>query len=97
MTEPLEHRPHQLAAVDETPVERQACSRHLVFATLQGAVMGRTTVTRVAHSCVLLDFDGQRILTDPWFGEKPGYRQGEVRALASAADLPELAGVPVSP
>jgi L-ascorbate metabolism protein UlaG (beta-lactamase superfamily) len=53
-------------------------------------------LTRVAHACVLLDFDGQRVLTDPWFSEKPGYYQGEPRAYDSAADLPPLAGVLVS-
>lgn len=55
-----------------------------------------TTLTRVAHASVLLDFDGLRVLTDPWFSEKPGYQQGEPRAYATAAHLPELAGVVVS-
>ena len=36
-----------------------------------------TTLTRVTHSCALLDFDGQALLTDPWFSEKPGYYRGE--------------------
>ena len=58
--------------------------------------MATVTLTRVTHSCVLLDFDGQVILTDPWFSEKPGYHQGEARAYASAADLPPLAGVVIS-
>jgi L-ascorbate metabolism protein UlaG (beta-lactamase superfamily) len=58
--------------------------------------MATTTLTRVAHASVLLDFDGHTILTDPWLSEKPGYYQGERRAFASAADLPELAGVVVS-
>jgi L-ascorbate metabolism protein UlaG (beta-lactamase superfamily) len=40
-----------------------------------------TTITRVTHPCVLLDFDGQALLTDPWFSEKPGYRRGEPPAL----------------
>jgi L-ascorbate metabolism protein UlaG (beta-lactamase superfamily) len=53
------------------------------------------TVTRVAHSCVLLDFGGQPILTDPWFSEKPGYYRGE--PLAFTPDrLPPLAGVVAS-
>ena len=47
-----------------------------------------TTVTRVAHSCVLLDFDGHRILTDPWFSQKRGYYPGEPHAYATAAELP---------
>lgn len=54
------------------------------------------TVRRVVHSSVLLDFDGARILTDPWFSERRGYYQGEKRAYATAADLPELAGVVIS-
>jgi L-ascorbate metabolism protein UlaG (beta-lactamase superfamily) len=58
--------------------------------------MPATTLTRVAHASVLIDFDGHRILTDPWFSEKTGYYQGEPRAYASAADLPPLAGVVVS-
>jgi L-ascorbate metabolism protein UlaG (beta-lactamase superfamily) len=36
-----------------------------------------TTVTRITHSCALLDCQGQVILTDPWFSEKPGYYRGE--------------------
>lgn len=49
-------------------------------------------VVRVAHSCAILDFDGQRILTDPWFSEKPGYHRGEPLAYTPAT-LPRLAGV----
>jgi len=41
--------------------------------------MATTTLTRVAHACVLLDFDGHTILTDPWLSEKAGYYQGEKR------------------
>jgi L-ascorbate metabolism protein UlaG (beta-lactamase superfamily) len=33
--------------------------------------MSTLTVTRVTHSCVLLDFAGIKILTDPWFSERP--------------------------
>lgn len=55
-----------------------------------------TTVTRVAHASVLLDFDGTRVLTDPWFSEKPGYRPGEPRAWADAAALPHLDGIVVT-
>lgn len=53
------------------------------------------TMTRVTHSCVLLDFDGQVVLTDPWFSEKPGYHRGE--PLACTPDtLPRLAAVVAS-
>jgi L-ascorbate metabolism protein UlaG (beta-lactamase superfamily) len=55
-----------------------------------------TTMTRVAHASVLLDFDGTRILTDPWLSEKPGYHPGETRAFATAAELPRLDGIIVS-
>ena len=55
-----------------------------------------TTVTRLGHATVLLDFDGVRVLTDPWFSEKPGYSPGEPRAIGSAADLPHLDGIVVS-
>lgn len=53
------------------------------------------TVTRVTHSCVLLDFGGQVILTDPWFSEKTGYYRGEPLGVTIDA-LPELAGVVAS-
>ena len=53
------------------------------------------TVTRVTHSCVLLDFAGQRLLTDPWFSERRGYYRGEALAFPPGS-LPELAGVLVS-
>ncbi len=58
--------------------------------------MASTTLTRVAHACVLLDFDGHTILTDPWLSEKSGYYQGEKRAFDTAADLPPLSGVVIS-
>jgi L-ascorbate metabolism protein UlaG (beta-lactamase superfamily) len=53
------------------------------------------TVTRVVHACVLLDFGGQRLLTDPWFSERRGYYPGEPLAF-SPENLPELAGVVVT-
>lgn len=51
-----------------------------------------TTVTRVTHSCALLDFGGQVLLTDPWFSEKAGYYRGEPLAFTPAS-LPRLAAV----
>jgi L-ascorbate metabolism protein UlaG (beta-lactamase superfamily) len=57
--------------------------------------MPRLTATRVAHSTVLLDFDGQCVLTDPWYSEKPGYYHGEPYGIA-LADLPQLCGVVAS-
>jgi L-ascorbate metabolism protein UlaG (beta-lactamase superfamily) len=55
-----------------------------------------TTLTRVVHASVLLDFDGATILTDPWLSERPGYYHGEPRAVASAVDLPPLSGIVIS-
>jgi L-ascorbate metabolism protein UlaG (beta-lactamase superfamily) len=54
-----------------------------------------TTVTRVTHSCVLLDFDGQRLLTDPWFSQKRGYYRSEPLAFTPAT-LPPLSAVVAS-
>lgn len=54
-----------------------------------------TTLTRVAHACVLLDFTGRRVLTDPWFSEKRGYHRGEPLAW-TPAELPRLAAVVAS-
>lgn len=55
-----------------------------------------TTVQRVVHASVLIDFDGTRILTDPWLSERKGYYQGEPRSIPSAAKLPPLAGIVIS-
>ncbi len=57
--------------------------------------MSTLTVTRVTHSCVLLDFAGIKILTDPWFSERPGYLRGEPLAYTPES-LPHLDGVLVS-
>ena len=53
------------------------------------------TLTRVTHSCVLIDFGGVTLLTDPWFSEKFGYYRSEPLGIA-LEDLPPLAGVLVS-
>ncbi|WP_019929140.1 MBL fold metallo-hydrolase [Nocardia sp. BMG111209] len=57
--------------------------------------MSTTTATRVTHSCVLLNFDGRYVLTDPWFSEKPGYLRGEPLAYTPAT-LPDLTAVVAS-
>ena len=54
--------------------------------------MATVTLTRIAHSSVLLDFDGAVILTDPWFSEKPGYHHGEPYGV-TLNHLPPLTGV----
>jgi L-ascorbate metabolism protein UlaG (beta-lactamase superfamily) len=53
------------------------------------AVASPLGVTRVAHASVLLDFDGVRVLTDPWFTQKWHFHQGEPLGMA-LADLPPL-------
>lgn len=57
--------------------------------------MATLTITRIAHSSVLIDFDGHRVLTDPWFSEKFGYYHGEPYGIRLSA-LPRLDGVIVS-
>ncbi|MCW2523221.1 MAG: hypothetical protein JWO63_1556 [Frankiales bacterium] len=57
--------------------------------------MTATAVTRVTHSCHLIEIGGRTFLTDPWFSSKPGYYQGEPIAIA-IPDLPPLDGVLIS-
>ena len=57
--------------------------------------MSTLTITRIAHSSVLIDFDGYRVLTDPWFSERFGYYHGEPYGITLEA-LPRLSGVVVS-
>ena len=57
--------------------------------------MTTLTITRIAHSSVLIDFDGHRVLTDPWFSEKFGYYHGEPYGI-TLENLPRLDGVVVS-
>lgn len=53
-------------------------------------------VTRIAHSCLLIEIGGDTFLTDPWFADRPPiYRAGEPRS-HRAADLPDLTGILVS-
>jgi L-ascorbate metabolism protein UlaG (beta-lactamase superfamily) len=54
-----------------------------------------TAVTRVTHSCHLIEIGGRVFLTDPWFTTKPGYYQGEPIAIG-IGDLPRLDGVLIS-
>jgi L-ascorbate metabolism protein UlaG (beta-lactamase superfamily) len=57
--------------------------------------MSELTVTRICHSCVVIDIDGTCVLTDPWFSEKPTYHPGE-RVACDPPSLPSLSGVFVS-
>jgi len=43
--------------------------------------MAQIAVTRVTHSCHLIEIGGRTFLTDPWFSTKPGYYQGEPIAI----------------
>lgn len=57
--------------------------------------MSDLTLTRICHSCALVDLGGAVVLTDPWFSEKPTYHPGE--PVACPPDrLPRLAGVFIS-
>lgn len=53
------------------------------------------TVTRIAHSCHLIQIGDKTILTDPWFSEKMFYHPGEPVALLPEA-LPHLDAVLIS-
>ena len=50
------------------------------------------TVTRIGHSCHIVELGGLRLLTDPWFTVTPTYDPGEPVSL-SVEQLPELDGV----
>ncbi|MEY9912039.1 L-ascorbate metabolism protein UlaG (beta-lactamase superfamily) [Catenulispora sp. MAP12-49] len=57
--------------------------------------MPKTAVTRITHSCHLIEIGGRTFLTDPWFSTSPGYYQGEPIAI-DIPDLPKLDGVLIS-
>lgn len=53
-------------------------------------------VTRIAHSCLIIEIGEDVFLTDPWFSDRPPiYRAGEPRS-HGVAELPDLTGVLVS-
>ena len=52
-------------------------------------------VTRITHSCHLIEIGGQRFLTDPWFSSTVTYNPGEALAL-TLDHLPPLDGVLIS-
>ena len=53
------------------------------------------TITRITHSCHLIEIGGLTILTDPWFSERTFYHPGEPVAI-SVAELPRLDAVLIS-
>jgi L-ascorbate metabolism protein UlaG (beta-lactamase superfamily) len=50
------------------------------------------TITRITHSCHLIQIGGLTVLTDPWFSEKTFYHPGEPIAV-QPSQLPRLAAV----
>jgi L-ascorbate metabolism protein UlaG (beta-lactamase superfamily) len=50
------------------------------------------TITRLTHACVLIQWDGGAILTDPWFSQRPLYYHGE-RLPYGVDGLPDLTAV----
>jgi hypothetical protein len=59
--------------------------------------MSKTAVTRVTHSCHLIEIGGRTLLTDPWFSTRPGYYQGEpIAAPRRRAALEFQARIPPS-
>jgi L-ascorbate metabolism protein UlaG (beta-lactamase superfamily) len=76
--------------ISAAPAEREPI-------TLPGSPGERepVSITRIAHSSVLIDFAGKLVLTDPWFTETMEYHHGE--ALAMGVDqLPRLTAVVAS-
>ncbi|WP_327139711.1 MBL fold metallo-hydrolase [Nocardia sp. NBC_01327] len=57
--------------------------------------MSTIAVTRVTHSCHLIEIGGRTFLTDPWFSTRPGYYQGEPIAIG-IGELPDLDAVLIS-
>jgi L-ascorbate metabolism protein UlaG (beta-lactamase superfamily) len=47
------------------------------------------TITRITHSCHLIQIGDLTVLTDPWFSERPAYHPGEPVAMSVSA-LPRL-------
>ncbi len=85
-----------LSACGTTPAPvRQEPPRDAITIELADGPAAPLTVTRVAHASVLLDFDGDVVLTDPWFTESSQYHHGEPLALA-LEDLPHLSAVVAS-
>jgi L-ascorbate metabolism protein UlaG (beta-lactamase superfamily) len=53
------------------------------------------TITRITHSCHLIQIGGLTVLTDPWFSERTFYHPGEPIAL-KPSELPHLDAVVIS-
>ncbi|WP_188668737.1 MBL fold metallo-hydrolase [Tersicoccus solisilvae] len=57
--------------------------------------MTRLALTRVTHSCHLLELGGLTILTDPWFSTREDYFPGE-RLAFTVDELPDLDAVVIT-
>jgi L-ascorbate metabolism protein UlaG (beta-lactamase superfamily) len=66
-----------------------------IFSQPGQPVPAKLAIMRIAHSSTLVDFDGEIVLTDPWFTESSQYHHGEPLGVA-LGDLPRLAAVVVS-
>jgi L-ascorbate metabolism protein UlaG (beta-lactamase superfamily) len=53
------------------------------------------TITRITHSCHIIQIGSLTVLTDPWFSERALYHPGEPVAM-SPAGLPDLTAVVIS-
>jgi L-ascorbate metabolism protein UlaG (beta-lactamase superfamily) len=53
------------------------------------------TVTRITHSCHLIQIGERTVLTDPWFSERALYHPGEPIALG-VAELPRLDAIVIT-
>jgi len=53
------------------------------------------TITRITHSCHLIQIGDQVVLTDPWFSERAAYHPGEPIAMG-VSDLPGLDAVVIT-
>ena len=65
------------------------------LAVRAAGVTGQIAVTRIAHSTVLVEINGARVLTDPWFTESSQYHPGEPLGM-SIETLPRLDAIVAS-
>jgi L-ascorbate metabolism protein UlaG (beta-lactamase superfamily) len=70
-------------------------ANHRVGAESGQAVSAALTITRIANSCALLDFDGDIALTDPYFTERWHLHRGEPLGM-TIGELPRLSVIVVS-
>lgn len=66
--------------------------RHGRTGTEDHAEAPALTITRITHACVLIQWAGGALLTDPWFSERPLYHHGESLPFG-VAGLPDLTAV----